>query len=75
MKKDLELAKNDNQVETMTFDQQKTHPVPKVPTNIAYYKRQLNLYNLGIHLGSSGSGIFNIWLENEAGKGTQEVGS
>ena len=54
---------------------QKTHPLPKIPTNIAYYKRQLNLYNLGIYIGSSKRSIFNLWLENEGGKGTQEVGS
>lgn len=75
MKKDLENAKIDEDLETLPFDMQKILQCPKVATSIAYYKRQLNLYNFGIHVGSSGQGIFNIWLETEASKGTQEVGS
>lgn len=75
MKADCDAAKNDNELETLTFDMQKTLPLPKLSTGIAYYKRQLNLYNFGIHTGSTGNGKFNIWMENEASKGTQEVGS
>lgn len=75
MNKDLALAKIDPTIETLTFDIQKTHSLPKLSTNVAYYKRQLNLYNFGIHVGSSNKGIFNVWLEHEASKGTQEVGS
>lgn len=75
MDKDLALAKADVEVETLTFDLQKTHSLPKLTTSIVYYLRQLNLYNLGIHVGSTSQGIFNIWLEFEASKGTQEVGS
>lgn len=75
MNEDLLRAKTDPECETLTFDLQKTHPLPKLSTNIAYYKRQLNLYNFGIHVGSTGKGIFNLWQENEASKGTQEVGS
>lgn len=75
MKADIQAAQQDETVETLTFDLQKTHPIPKLPTGIVYYKRQLNLYNLGIFVGSSQKGIFNVWLEHEAGRGTQEVGS
>lgn len=75
MRNDLEAAKSDDSLETLTYDMQKTLPIPKLSTSIAYYKRQLNLYNLGIHSGSTGRGQFNLWLENEASKGTQEVGS
>nr|CAI5863052.1 unnamed protein product [Callosobruchus analis] len=75
MKTDIKAAQEDEETETLTFDLQKNHPHPKLPTGIAYYKRQLNLYNLGIFVGSSQKGIFNVWLENEAGRGTQEVGS
>lgn len=75
MNEDLKLAKIDPCLETLCFDLQKTHALPKLSTNVAYYKRQLNLYNFGIHVGSTGKGIFNVWLENEASKGTQEVGS
>lgn len=74
MKNDIKSAKENFDVETLTFDLQKTHPLPKLPTGIVYYKRQLNFHDLGIHV-SSGKGIFNVWIENEAGSGTQEVGS
>lgn len=69
MKADLNSAKTDEKLEAASFDIEKTLAQPKLTTNVAYYKRQLNLYNLGIHIGSTGKGIFNIWQENEAGKG------
>ncbi|KAL4713786.1 hypothetical protein ACJJTC_012303 [Scirpophaga incertulas] len=75
MKKDLTAAKTDPSIETLTFDLEKTHCLPRLPTSVVYYKRQLNLHNLGIHSGSDGKGYFHIWLEHEAGRGTQEVGS
>lgn len=75
MKTDLLAAKTDKLTETLTFDLEKTHTLPKLPTNVVYYKRQLNLYNLGIHCGSTGQGFFYVWLEHEGGRGTQEVGS
>ncbi|KAG5877467.1 hypothetical protein JTB14_029402 [Gonioctena quinquepunctata] len=49
MKQDLRESKN--------FDMQKTHTIPKIPTGIAYYKRQSNLYNLVIHVGSQNQGL------------------
>lgn len=75
MKDDMKKAVVDPELETLSEDMQKILAAPKMPTSIVYYKRQLNLYNLGIHVGSTGEGIFNVWLENEASKGTQEVGS
>ncbi|CAG9822849.1 unnamed protein product [Phaedon cochleariae] len=75
MKHDLKLAKTDPAIETLTFDLEKTHSLPRLPTSIVYYKRQLNLFNQGIHCGSSGKGFFYVWLEYEASRGTQEVGS
>lgn len=75
MKKDLKESINDPELEAGSYDMQKILVCPKVPTSIAYYLRQLNLYNFGIHTGSTGKGLFNLWKENEASKGTQEVGS
>lgn len=75
MKKDLEMAKVDKSLEVLPFDFQKILNCPKVATSIVYYLRQLNIYNFGIHVGSTGQGIFNVWIETEASKGTQEVGS
>lgn len=75
MSRDLEAAKLDELLEVLTFDMQKILMLPNITTSIIYYLRQLNLYNFGIHTGSTGKGKFNIWTEDEASKGTQEVGS
>ncbi|KAL4718994.1 hypothetical protein ACJJTC_012421 [Scirpophaga incertulas] len=58
MKKDLAAAKISDSIETLTFDLEKTHCLPRLPTSVVYYKRQLNLHNLGIHCGSDGRDIF-----------------
>lgn len=75
MNNDLALAKTDPEVEAITYDMMKILLMPRLTTSIVYYKRQLNFYNFGIHIGSSGRGRFNTWQENEASRGTQEVGS
>ncbi|KAL0821958.1 hypothetical protein ABMA28_005346 [Loxostege sticticalis] len=75
LRTDMKLAKDDPTVETLTFDLQKTLPLPRIPTNIVFYKRQLWVYNLGIHNGSKDEAHCNVWVEGEAGRGAQEVGS
>jgi len=75
MKTDLKLAVTCNTVETLTFDLQKVISLPRIPSNIVYYKRQLSMYNLGIHSGKQKAGHFNVWLENEASRGAQDIGS
>lgn len=75
MKNDFERASIDPKLEAISEDMQKILVAPKTPTSVVYYKKQLILYNLGIHVGSIGKGIFNFWMEYEASKGTQEVGS
>lgn len=62
MKKDLETAAEKKEhYEIITYDLKKTHPLPETPTGIAYYKQQLNLFNLGLHIGFTTKGIFNVW--------------
>lgn len=75
MKEDLKRASEDRNIEVLTFDMQKTLPLPRIPTNIVFYKRVLWLYNLGIHSGKHNKGYCYMWLEGEAGRGAQEVGS
>lgn len=41
MKNQYETAKNDNLTECISFDLEKTLPLPRIPTNIVFYKRQL----------------------------------
>ena len=69
---DKNLAVNasaDQPVHYVTFDLQKTMPLPKLSTSIASYLRQVLLYNLGVHVSSStaNGAFFQLWTEDEAG--------
>jgi hypothetical protein len=75
MKGDMQFAANNHFFECLTFDLQKTLPLPRIPTNITFYKRQLWVYNLGIHSGKQTKGFCYPWVEGTAGRGAQEVGS
>ncbi|CAF4947233.1 unnamed protein product [Pieris macdunnoughi] len=54
---------------------EKTLPLPRIPTNVVFYKRQLWLYNCGVNVSSTNEGYCFVWVEGEAGRGAQEVGS
>ncbi|XP_063232475.1 uncharacterized protein LOC134536612 [Bacillus rossius redtenbacheri] len=75
LKSDMKLAKDCADIECLTYDMEKTLPLPRIPTSIMFYKRQLWLYNLGIHSGKDENGYCYVWLEGEAGRGAQEIGS
>lgn len=75
MSQDIEVAKETEEVECLTFDMEKTLPLPRIPTNVIFYKRQLWVYNAGIYSGKENTGYCYIWVEGEAGRGAQEVGS
>jgi len=76
-KRDKEKAANDIQHKFITFDLQKTLPLPKLSTSVAFYLRQLWLYNLGVHLvsGNISNGYFQLWTEDQGGRGCEEVAS
>jgi len=61
----------------ITFDLQKTMPLPKLTTNVPFYLRQIWLFNLGIHLTYAGRSqpYFQIWTEADGGRGCGEVAS
>ena len=69
------MAKENEKYECLTFDLEKTLPLPRIPTNIVFYKRQLWVYNCGIHNGKQDQGFCYVWAEGVAGRGAQEVGS
>ncbi|CAH0553148.1 unnamed protein product [Brassicogethes aeneus] len=75
MKHDMEEAKTNNKLETATYDIEKVLGLPKLPTNIVYYKRQLSIYNEGVHTSSNDTPYCFVWKEGTAGRGAQEVGS
>ena len=71
------MANTDSSVVYLTFDLQKTLSLPKLSTGLAFYLRQLWLYNFGIHWIDAGKNRahFNIRTENQAGQGSEEIGS
>jgi hypothetical protein len=59
----------------ITFDLQKTLICPVITTGVAYYKRQLSVYNLGIHNMADNSAAMFMWDESVASRGASEIGS
>ncbi|XP_063226904.1 uncharacterized protein LOC134533326 [Bacillus rossius redtenbacheri] len=75
LRKDTEEAQQDISSECLTFDLEKTLPLPRIPANNIFYKRQLWVYNAGVHSCKTGTGYCYVWVENQAGRGAQEIGS
>ena len=77
LQNDQNVTKNDPSKVTITFDLQKTLPTPKLTTGVAYYKRQLWAYNLGIHAfqNEDDKVYMFMWHEGVASRGAQEVSS
>ena len=66
-------AKGNRSLIAFTFDMQSTKPIPKLNTSVVFYKRQLWVYNLGIHTLHDDQGIMAMWTENEGKRGSKEV--
>lgn len=72
MKADTEKSANDHSYYTFTFDLEKSLLVPKLTCLLAYYKRNLYVYNLGCHELSSKLGFMCLDKVNGS-KGSQEI--
>ena len=74
---DKEHAEQSDDCIMATFDLQKVLPCPLLRTGIAYYKRQLAVYNLTVYeTTKNGSKAYCfMWNETIAGRGSQEIGS
>lgn len=57
------------------FDLQQVHPLPKTPIQDAFYLRQISFYNFCCVDINSRNPVFYTWTENQAGRGSTEIGS
>jgi len=75
MSDDKKMAKAVTDVHYVTFDMQKTLPLPKLSTSSVFLLRHIWLYNLGVHYvsGSVDKPFFHIWTKMEAMCGCEEV--
>ena len=75
LNEDAAYAKAHADTEMLTFDLEKSLPTPVLSTGVVYYKRQLWMYNQGIHDCSTNKATMYMWNESVASRGSQEVGS
>lgn len=67
------LSKMEEDLLVFSFDLEKTQPLPNITTSVAFYKRQLWLYNLGINTRNDNQGYMHVWLESEGRRGASEI--
>lgn len=75
LNEDTITSKNDPSVYALTLDLEKVLPFPKLTTSIAYYKRNMNLYNIGVHELNTNLGYMYTWVKTAASRGSQEISS
>ena len=77
MAEDRERALSIPGINYITFDLEKCLPLPRLTTGLVYYKRQLNIYNMIIHVCNINveNGFMHLWPETVGGRGASEVGS
>lgn len=75
MNDDTKLAAQNNSYGVISFDLQKALPFPTLKTSVAYYKRNLYCYNLGVHNLVNEKAVMHIWDETVASRGSQEIAS
>lgn len=73
LKADSSLAKENENVCTLTIDLQKALPFPKLTVSEAYYRRNMYCYNFGIHDMGKNLGYMYVWDETIASRGSQEI--
>ena len=57
----------------IVMDLQQTHPLPKLETGMAYYKRKLNFHNFCVFNLQNSTGYMYVWTENTAKRGSVEI--
>lgn len=71
LKEDKGRCHDDNLV--LTFDLQKALAFPKLSTSVSYYKRNMYVYNLGVHVFNNNQAYMYVWPETEGSRGSQEI--
>ncbi|GFW03109.1 uncharacterized protein TNCV_157291 [Trichonephila clavipes] len=64
-----------DEIYVFSFDLEKALPFPKLSTSVAYYKRNLYVYNLGCHDLKTNEGYMYVWPITQASRGSQEMSS
>lgn len=77
MKDDAKYAKENPDLgyHVISFDLQKALPFPTLTTSVAYYKRNMYCYNLGVHDLETDKSYMYVWDETTASRGSQEIAS
>ena len=75
LKEDSARAKARNDIDVITFDLQQALPTPMLSTNVVFYKRQMWVYNFGIHDCGTDKGTMNMRDESIASRGSCEMAS
>lgn len=66
-------ANSKDAVDMITFDLQQVLPTPHLHINIAFYLRQLSVYNCGVHNCVTNQGYMFMWDETTAKRGSSEI--
>jgi len=69
------MAKESPTTDVITFDLKSVFSVPRLSSNVVFHKRQLSVYNLGIHDCATETAYMNVWDETTASRGAQEIAS
>ncbi|CAH0551272.1 unnamed protein product [Brassicogethes aeneus] len=71
----LLMKKNDENTFTVYFDLQQVQVLFKVPIQETFYATQLFLYYFCVTDRQTSDPVFYTWLETQANKGSNEIGS
>ena len=66
-------ANSKDAVDMITFNLQQVLPTPHLHINIAFYLRQLSVYNCGVHSCVTNQGYMFAWDETTAKRGSSEI--
>ena len=60
----------DSDLDVITFDLQQALATPLLRTSVVFFKRQMWVYNLGVHDCSTDKGVICMWDESMASRGS-----